>query len=122
MDAIRSHLEQRGVGSHVVEGGLDYLVSKWERIAATAEAGEPWWCWEEWLNDLDAREIIQDLLDNVPESRTALDAVERADKQFVASTIPTDECQWGEGNAARHGWTPERNWWYWRDPPAGYEI
>ena len=33
--------------------------------------------WEEGVNDLDGREIIQDLLDNVPESRAALEVVER---------------------------------------------
>src|SRR6476619_6215523 len=117
MDPIRRHLEQRGVAAHVVEGGLDYLVSTWEQTAAETEAGEWWWGYEDWLDDLDTRNIIQDLFDNVPESRTAVDAVERADKQFDASTIPTDECQGSDANAARRGWTPERNWWYWREPP-----
>jgi hypothetical protein len=121
MDAIRRHLERREVGPHVIEGGLDYLVSGWERLASQVEGGSERWMWEEWLNDLDGREIIQDLLDHVPESRKALAAVERADERFAASTIPTDECVWGDGTAARHGWTREKNWWYWRDPPTPHE-
>lgn len=121
MDAIRRHLEQREVGPHVVEGGLDYLVSSWERLASQVEAGNEQWVWEEWVNDLDGREIIQDLLDNVPESQAALEAVVLADKRFTASTIRTDECQWGDHNAARHGWTRDKNWWYWRKPRRPFE-
>ena len=121
MDTIRRHLEQREVDSLVIEGGLDDLVSGWKRLASQVEGGSERWMWEEWLNDLDGREIIQDLLDHVPESRTALGAVERADERFAASTIATDQCVWGDGTAARRGWTREKNWWYWRDPPTPYE-
>ena len=119
VDAVRRHLERRGVGEHVVEGGLDYLVASWAKTAADAESGERW-CEDEWLNDLDGREILQDLFDHVPESRHALDAVEAADSRFAASTTPTDECRWGDDNAARHGWTRERSWWYWRRPSTPY--
>jgi 5-formyltetrahydrofolate cyclo-ligase len=119
IDPIRLHLAQRGTNGtaqHVIDGGIDYLVNGWTRLASAVEGGSEWWVWEEWLNDLDGREIIQDLLDNVPESRTAIAAVEEADRRFAASTIPTDECQWGAHNATRKGWTRERNWWYWREP------
>ena len=121
IDAIRRHLEQREVGRHVIEGGLDYLVSSWETTASRTEVGDERWVSEEWLNDLDTREILQDLLDHVPESRTALDAVQRADESFAASTTPTEECQWGDDNAAREGWTRDKNWWYWREPRTPYE-
>ena len=61
----------------------------------------PRWCGRKSLNDFRTSTFYRPgtfgALDNVPESRTALDAVERADKQFVASTIPSDECQWCEG-------------------------
>ena len=120
MDAIRHHLAQRGVASYVLEGGIDGLVREWERIASDVEGGSEQWMWEEWVNDLDGREIIQDLFDNVPESRSAVDAVERADERFAAFTIPTDECEWDPGTAARRGWTREKNWWYWRKPATPY--
>jgi hypothetical protein len=120
MDAIRRHLARRGVAPYVLEGGIDGLVRSWERITSQVEGGSERWMWEEWLNELDGREIIQDLFDNVPESRVAVDAVERADRRFAASTTPTDECEWGAENAARYGWTREKNWWYWRKPRADY--
>jgi hypothetical protein len=83
--------------------------------------GNERWVWEEWVNDLDTREILQDLLDNVPESGVALQAVEAADKRFAASALPTEACEWGDESAARHGWTRQKNWWYWRKPPTPYE-
>jgi len=121
VDAIRRHLEKREVSQPAIEGGLDGLVSDWQELASEVEAGAARWMWEEWVNDLDTREILQDLLDNVPESRKALQAIEAADKRFAASTISTDECEWGDKNAARYGWTREKNWWYWRKPPTPYE-
>lgn len=105
----------------MIEGGLDYLVSSWERTASAVAAGDEAWAWEEWVNDLDTRQILQDVLDHVPESAVALEAVERADTKFAASTRTTNECQWYEDVAAREGWTPDRNWWYWRAPPTPYE-
>jgi 5-formyltetrahydrofolate cyclo-ligase len=120
MDPIRRHLAQREVASHVIEGGIYYLVSGWKKLASEVEGDTEEFMWEEWMNDLDGREIIQDLLDNVPESRAATDDVEQADKRFAAFTIPTDECEWGAVNAADNGWTREKNWWYWRKPRTPY--
>jgi 5-formyltetrahydrofolate cyclo-ligase len=116
MDPIRRRLAQRGVANHVIEGGIYYLVSGWKQLAAEVEEDTEEWVYEEWMNDLSGREIIQDLLDNVPESRAATNDVEQADKRFAASTIATDECQ---GNATRCG-PRQKNWWYWREPPTPY--
>lgn len=90
------------------------------RLPPTRLRGEERWYWEEWVNDLDTREILQDLFDHVPESRAGLAAVEAADKRFTASTTITDECEWGADNAARHGWAREKQWWYWRKPSKPY--
>ncbi len=64
----RTHLSRRRVGEHVIDGGLDYLVRGWTQTAAAVEGRHEIWMSEEWLHDLDGREIIQDLLDNVTES------------------------------------------------------
>lgn len=121
MDPIRSHLARREAGGHVIDGGLDYLVEAWKRIATHVEVGDEVWMWEEWLNDLDTRELLQDLLDNVPESRRAVAEIEAADARFRRAAIATEQCAWGERNARRHGWTRDRNWWYWTEPPNGYD-
>ena len=40
-DPIRRFLRARGVAAHVVEAGLDGLVTSWERLGAQVEAGYP---------------------------------------------------------------------------------
>ena len=72
------------------------------------------------MNDVDSRQILQDVLDHVPASASALPQIEDADTRFLGNTVETDECQWGTENAERHGWTAEKNWWYWRRPPTAY--
>jgi hypothetical protein len=66
-DPVRRYLTERRVARHVVEGGLDYLVERWTRVATWTEAGAEWY-WEEWVNELDGREILQGVLDDVPEA------------------------------------------------------
>lgn len=120
MDAVRAHLARREIAEHVIDGGLDYLVSSWTRIATAVEGRRETWMWEEWLNDLDTREILQGLLDHVPDCRYVIAQIEEADARFLTAAIVTDACEWGAENAARHGWTPAKNWWYWRKPPTPY--
>ena len=120
VDAIRARLADRGAGPHVIDGGLDYLVGAWTRVASDVEARRETWEWEEWVNDLDTRELLQDLVEHVPDARSALPQIEEADARFLRAAIRTDECEWGEENAAHHGWTPETHWWYWRRPPTPY--
>jgi hypothetical protein len=74
------------------------------------------------VNDLDTRELLQDLLDNVPEARRAKVEIEAADTRFRRAAIATDDCAWGERNAREERWTRDRNWWYWTEPPSGYET
>jgi hypothetical protein len=120
VDSVRAHLKQREALDEVIDGGVDYLVREWSRIATAVEGRREKWMWEEWVNDLDTREMLRDLLEHVPESRATTPAIEAADARFLSAGRETDECEWGTANAARHGWTPEKNWWYWRQPPTPY--
>ena len=120
MDAIRAYLVEREVGPHVIDGGLDYLVRNWARVASDVHRGSTWMI-EEWENDLDARKIIHELLRDVPEAAVIRPEVELADSRFRAGVRATEECVWGQINADRHGWTRNVNWWYWTAPPTPYE-
>jgi hypothetical protein len=104
----------------VVEGGLAGLTTEWARIASDVENNATW-VWEEWLNDLDTRQLLHELLEDVPDADVALPKVIASDARFRKFAQPTDECAWGHVNAAHHGWTRERNWWYWTEPPTPYE-
>ena len=46
-----------------------------------------------------------------PETREMLTDL---DTQFRAATAPAEECIHGADLAAREGWTPAREWYFWR--------
>lgn len=119
-DPIREYLIRRQVGPHVIEGGLDYLLQKWARLAS--ELADPSTAWDEneWLNELDVREIIHGLLGSVPEAARAGAEVSEIDARFAAATIEANGCAWGQRVAEREGWSRDVNWWYWRKPATPY--
>jgi hypothetical protein len=119
-DPIRDYLIRRRVSPDVIEGGIDYLVQRWDKLASTLEGGSTAWDEDEWLNELDVREILHGLLESVPEAATAWPEVSAIDARFMSAAVETDECTWGRRVAQRHGWTREVHWWYWRKPATPY--
>jgi hypothetical protein len=120
--SVRAYLVERKVGSRVIEGGLDYLLDRWERTTKAVEGGVETWMLEEWVNDLDTREIIHGLRENVPSALAAIEQrVGSIDARFRVASVEVDECTWGHANADRHGWSSAVNWWYWRTPKTPYE-
>jgi hypothetical protein len=115
--AIRDYSLTRGYSTKVVDGGLAYLLSDWERTVQSIASGEPQYL-DDYLNDMDARRIIEELLPlATPEERAQYDQpLGVADKQFHAVTIPTGACIWGVENERQHGWERSREWWYYRRP------
>lgn len=109
-DQIRRFLRARGVAAHVVDGGLDGLVTAWERTAAQIDAGYDLTL-DDYLNDLDVRQIIEVVLRAIPEpDGPLLDRMRAADARVRAATTLASRCVWGDG--ADDTWTARRNWWY----------
>ena len=73
---------------------------------------------DDYLNDLDGRQLIAELRDAFPgaASPTLLERIAAADALIEQAVSPVDECLWGEELADREGWTAEDNWWYFRLP------
>jgi hypothetical protein len=59
--AVRKFCEQRKFSRFVRDGGIDYLLRRWTRIVAHVEEGYHG-IFEEYLNDMDARRIMSELL------------------------------------------------------------
>ncbi len=118
-DPIRRFLRARGVADHVVAGGIEGLVTAWEQTATAIGAG---YCLtlDDYLNDLDARQILEVVLSAMPEpDGPLLDRLRAADARVRAATVPVGQCVWGDGGS--RGWTERRNWWYFVIPrhPGG---
>ena len=119
-DQIRRFLRGRGVADHVVDAGLDGLVGAWERVVATVEGGYPLGI-DDYLNDLDIRQIIEVVVSTMPTSDGPLiDRLRAADARMRAATVPAPRCVWGDPAASL---SDRRNWWYFVIPPnPGEEL
>lgn len=114
-DPIRRYLRARGVADHVVDGGLDGLVGDWERTAEQVERGYAFGL-DDYLNDLDARQIIEVVLSAMPEPDGPLLArLRAADERMRGATVPSGRCVWSDPQA-RDRASERRNWWYFLVP------
>ena len=116
-DPARDYLRERGCGERVIAGGLEGLVESWEKTVREVENGYSLTL-DDYLNDLDARQLIADALAVADDQqRAAIEArLRRADEIMRSQTTPVKVCLWGEEVANEEGWTAEKNWWYFARP------
>lgn len=116
-DPVDQYFANRGVSAGVRSKGLRGIVASWDAIARNAERYEL--TLDDWLNDLDLRDIIAGAM--AVASNTTVgdlrDALERADDTFREATIELKQSLWGvhgAGGARSHD--PIAQWWYFRYP------
>src|SRR5262249_10692110 len=95
-EAVRDFLRSRGCPEPVVSAGLAGLIEDWDRIVGEIETGYRLGL-DDYLNDLDGRELIAAALASVPKIltpalRRKLDA---ADQRARAALVPAGRCLWG---------------------------
>lgn len=114
---VSRYCEQRGFSSRVREGGFGYLLDRWTKIVAEIEAGYDG-LFDEFLNDMDARKIIDELATHASDEEWDLvDAVlPSLDARFFAATRPVETCIWGERNLTKYHYRTDHDWWYYRVP------
>ena len=116
-DPVREYLQDRGCGEHIVRGGLAGLVEAWEQIVEAVADGYSLGL-DDYLNDLDTRQLLAEAWDVAPlsEQQQFQARVDAADAQLKALLQPVEECVWGDEVAYEEGWTREENWWYYGFP------
>ena len=93
---------------------LDDLVNRWAQLAehaATYNLSR-----DDWLNDLDLRDIISRRVSQTPDELT-LEIEARltyADQAFRAATLESKQSLWGPTAGGEHH--ASREWWYFRYP------
>ena len=117
-DRVRRFLAERGSPRHVVDGGLEGLLCGWEETVAAVAAGYPLDTLDDYLNDLDGRQILGEALALAPraEARRLRARLDAADARFRELVVPTARCLWGDRAADEHDWSVDRSWWYWSRP------
>ncbi len=118
-DGVRMYLARRGAPDFMVEEGLAGLIRRWRETSRSVRRGYPLGM-DEYLNDLDGRQLISEVLPLVePAERKKLRSrVVEADSLFRRHSKATRVCLWGGREARRRGWTSRKNWWYYRIPSA----
>lgn len=123
-DPVREYLQEKGCGEHLISGGLAGLVEAWERVVASVAAGYQLGL-DDYLNDLDARQLLAEAWDIAPvnERQYYESRVAAADAQMKSLLRAADECLWGDEIAEEEGWTREEQWWYFHAPKnAGADL
>ena len=123
-DPIRDYLRHVGASEKVIEWGLEGLVENWEQVVDQVVKGYRLDL-DSYLNDLDLRQLIEDVLKvaEASEHTALLERIAAADRRMKAVIKPTRECLWGNRVASDQGWTREQNWWYFNRPiSAGGEL
>jgi hypothetical protein len=98
----------------VQRDGLNYLVPAWRRFAEKYAGTES--LIYEWLNDLDIRKIIDEVLDVLPDSdRAIVEAdLKPIDTMVIEKTFEVNECVWGEVVERENNFGREKHWYYYR--------
>ena len=115
--ALAEYCRRRGYSALVVEGGLEYLVSSWERTVMKIETGYTGMILE-YENDLDRRRIIHHLwpLTSAEQQIRFGPRLEAADQRFAAVTEPIDESFSLGVRKNPNRYPPMVRWLYYRVP------
>lgn len=97
---------------------LQELIDQWAGFARDLERQDYTFDLDNWLNDVDVRELILEALpmfgrEEMGEHALKLD---EADRAFMAATRDFKRCVWGSGTARKEHWDARKNWWYFRTP------
>ena len=97
--------------------GFPYLLERWAETVSAIETGYHL-LFDEYLNDVDSRKIIDELSTHASCAEWAMMKVTLPglDARFLAATQSVSSCIWSDHNAARYGYSPVRDWWYYRLP------
>lgn len=98
----------------VQQHGLNYLIPTWQRFAdqyADTEA-----MIYEWLNDLDTRKIIDEILTILSEAeRNQIEQeLKHVDNIVLVKTFEINECVWGAKVEKRNNYNRQKHWYYYR--------
>jgi len=117
IDSVREYCLKKGYARHVIAGGLEGIVADWERTVAETVEGYRLE-FEDYLNDMDGRSILEEVLAVASEEQkqNVQARIGSADALFVAHTVSSSQCVWGEHTEAKHGYSREKDWWYYRVP------
>jgi hypothetical protein len=94
--------------------GLNYLIPNWKRFTDNNADNED--LIYDWLNEMDARKIIDEILLILPysESLKITEVLKTIDTEFIENTFEINECVWNEKVEKENKYDRQKNWYYYR--------
>ncbi|WP_298393179.1 hypothetical protein [Flavobacterium sp.] len=98
----------------VRQDGLNYLIPKWKRFTDNYADNED--SIYEWLNEIDARKIIDEILFMLPNTESAkiIEVLKEIDTKFIEKTFEINECVWNDKVEKENKYDRQKNWYYYR--------
>ena len=98
----------------VRQDGLNYLIPKWKRFTDNYADNED--LIYEWLNEMDARKIIDEILVILPNTESAkiTEVLKAIDTKFIEKTFEINECVWNYKVEKENKYDRQKNWYYYR--------
>jgi hypothetical protein len=98
----------------VKQYGLNYLIPKWKRFTDNYADDED--LIYEWLNEMDARKIIYEILVLLPNTESAkiTEVLKEIDAKFIEKTFEINECVWNDKVEKENKYNRQKNWYYYR--------
>ena len=94
--------------------GLNYLIPKWKRFTDNYAANEE--LIYEWLNEIDTRKIIDEILVilSYRERLKIAEVLKTIDTEFIEKTFEINECIWNYIVDKENKDDRQKNWYYYR--------
>ena len=111
-DKIKAILNDKA--DFVFREGLNYLIPAWQRFADCYVENEE--LIYEWQNDLDTRNIIDEILPVLAENeRIKIEEVLKPiDEKVMAKTFEINECIYSKEIEKKYKYNRHKNWYYYR--------
>jgi hypothetical protein len=98
----------------VKQDGLNYLIPKWEQFTDIYADNE--YLIYEWLNEMGARKIIDEILVLLTNTESAkiTEVLKAIDAKFIEKTFEINECVWNDKVEKENKYERQKNWYYYR--------
>jgi hypothetical protein len=119
---IKSYLKEKQYPEFVWQGGIERLLTDWKNTVRNKNNKVNFYGWDDFLNDLDGRRILEEVLDefkneDLSELKKSLKEI---DDLYKERSIFSELCVYRRELAEKYHYTPNKHWWYYRIPKSYY--
>ncbi len=112
---VDEYIKKSKYSSEVKKGGINYLLDRWDSTCNGLPFNDRYQ-FDEYLNDLSTRDIIDEIIDNCSISQEFIEKISFIDTIFKEKTVLVEECLWGIRIETKLLYNNVKNWYFFRIP------